>query len=63
MGRETGFTVEFATADAEELARETILIGAVESDPRSELRLRMLTVDLDAEFDQSRSVMVITQSR
>ena len=63
VGRETGYSLEFASADAERLARASLLRGSVERDPRSELRLRMLTTDLRAEFDTGRSVLVISESQ
>lgn len=63
VGRETGYSLEFASADAERLAKESLLRGSVERDPRSELRMRMMTTDLRAEFDTGRSVLVISESR
>lgn len=51
VGRETGHAVVFASPEAERVARVTTLVGAVEADPRTELRLRMMTTDLMHEFD------------
>ena len=51
VGRETGYEVEYANAAVDQLARGTELYGAVNKDPRTELRLRMSTMDLDAQFD------------
>lgn len=63
VGRETGYRVVFASDTAERIARESLLVGTVESDPRTELRLRMLTIDLDAAFDVNRSALVIDTSQ
>lgn len=59
VGRETGQAIEFASADAEQLARDTQLIGAVEADPRTELRLRMMTTDLAYSLDTSRGAILV----
>jgi ferric-dicitrate binding protein FerR (iron transport regulator) len=59
VGRETGHAVRFETEQAETLARETLLRGAVNADPRSELRLRMMTVDLNARFDPEGPAIIV----
>ena len=46
VGRETGNKVEFATPDAERIAKRGRLKGSVNTDPRTELRIRMLGEDL-----------------
>lgn len=59
VGRETGHVVRFGSASAELLARTTLLKGSVNAGPRAELRLRMMTVDLDARFDgEGRAIFV-----
>ncbi len=60
VGRETGHDVRFESARAEALARSTLLKGAVDADPRTELRLRMMTVDLDVRFDEEGPAIVVT---
>lgn len=62
VGRETGHEVRFATASAEQLARDTEFVGDIESDPRSELRLRMMTTDLEARFDPQGPAIVVSDS-
>ena len=59
MGRETGYTVQYSNTAAQELARGTELRGTVNKDPRTELRLRMLTMDLDARFDTQNAILTI----
>lgn len=59
VGRETGQAIVYASADAEQLARDTQLIGAVETDPRTELRLRMMTTDLAYALDSSRGAILV----
>lgn len=51
VGRETGYEVHYANAAVEQLARKATLRGPVNEDPRTELQLRMLTMDLAAQFD------------
>lgn len=63
VGRETGHAVRFESESAERLARETMLIGEIASDPRTELRLRMMTVDLDARFDTADPSIVVSDGR
>ena len=60
VGRETGHDVRFESATAETLARNTLLKGAVDADPRTELRLRMMTVDLDVRFDEEGPAIIVT---
>ena len=63
VGRETGHDIEFASDAAEQLARNTEFIGEIEGNPRSELRLRMMTVDLDARFDPQGPSIIISDVR
>lgn len=51
VGRQTGYRVVFDSPAAEQLAVDTLLVGRVEADPRTELRLRMLTTDLEYTFN------------
>lgn len=60
VGRETGYAVEFTVA-AEQTAKATELRGAVNKDPRTELRLRMLTMDLDARFDAEGARILVSE--
>jgi len=60
VGRETGHAVEFESVSAEILARNTQLRGTVVASPRAELRLRMMTVDLDAQFDPEGPAIIVT---
>lgn len=60
VGRETGHAVRFETTTAESLARNTLLRGSVNAEPRVELRLRMMTVDLEARFDEEGAAIVVT---
>ncbi|MDX1481373.1 MAG: FecR family protein [Woeseiaceae bacterium] len=59
VARETGFAIEYADADAERVAKEAMLRGSVETDPRTALRLRMMTTDLVYEFVPDRGAIVI----
>jgi hypothetical protein len=52
IGRETGLTVEFDSAGAETLAREGILNGTIEMEPRDELAFRMSGEDLSYCIDR-----------
>jgi ferric-dicitrate binding protein FerR (iron transport regulator) len=60
VGRETGFEVQFSSPTAERFARITKLIGDVTADPRTELRLRMMTMDLDARFDKEGALILVS---
>jgi hypothetical protein len=60
VGRETGHAVQFESEQAETLARNTQLRGAVNAGPRTELRLRMMTVDLNARFDPEGPTIIIS---
>ena len=53
ISRQTGHEIVFDTPAAEQLALDTILVGRVEADPRTELRLRMMTTDLEYTFDST----------
>ncbi len=60
VGRETGHDIRFESDSAAALARGTLLKGSVNAAPRAELRLRMMTVDLDARFDEEGRAIVVT---
>jgi len=60
VSRQTGYSIEFASETAEQLARDTLLKGTVAADPRNELRMRMMTMDLDAEFDSEGAVITVS---
>ena len=60
VGRETGHVIRFESDSAEALARSTLLKGAVNAEPRTELRLRMMTVDLEARFDEEGRAIIVT---
>jgi hypothetical protein len=59
VGRETGHAIRFESATAETLARDSLLKGSVNAGPRAELRLRMMTVDLEARFDEEGPAIVV----
>jgi hypothetical protein len=59
VAREIGHSLQFESDDAEALARSTLLKGTVNADPRTELRLRMMTVDLDARIDPQSSAIIV----
>ncbi len=51
VSRETGLALEFESPEAEAEAHAGVLIGAIDTDPRSELAARMATVDLHYRID------------
>lgn len=51
VGRETGLQVSYESSAAEQKARDGILKGSVDMDPRDELNFRMLGEDLDYRID------------
>ncbi|MEL7449268.1 MAG: FecR domain-containing protein [Pseudomonadota bacterium] len=53
VGRETGYSIVFEAPEVEQRATETLLVGTVAADPRTELRLRMLTTDLAYSLDST----------
>ena len=54
VGRETGYQLLFESAEAEQLARDGRLVGAIPGlDPKGELEVRMLGEDLDYTFDKT----------
>lgn len=53
VSQETGLTFHFETQAVEQLARSETLTGIVDSEPREELRQRMLTADLDFTIDDN----------
>lgn len=60
VGRETGHAIRFGSGHAEDLARTAQLKGNVNAEPRTELRLRMMTVGLTARFDPDGPVIIVT---
>jgi ferric-dicitrate binding protein FerR (iron transport regulator) len=60
VGRETGHIVRFESESAEALARENEFRGIANAEPRTELRLRMMTIDLDARFDPEGPAIIVT---
>ena len=63
VGRETGRDVKFASAAAEQLARSTEFIGDIKGNPRSDLRLWMMTTDLEARFDADGPSIIVSLAR
>ena len=51
IGRETGLTIEFDSEAAEMLARDGVLHGTIDMDPRDELEFRMSGEDLSYRID------------
>lgn len=51
VSRETGLALDFETPEAEAEARSGVLVGSIDTDPRSELALRMAGEDLDYRID------------
>ncbi|HEX5788018.1 MAG TPA: FecR family protein, partial [Woeseiaceae bacterium] len=51
---ETGYRLAFDDDAAERIATTTVLKGAVDEDPRTALRLRLLTMDLAGDVDEAR---------
>jgi ferric-dicitrate binding protein FerR (iron transport regulator) len=53
VGRETGYSLQFVSAEAERVARDGRLVGAIPGlDPKAELEVRMLGEDLVYTFDE-----------
>ncbi len=52
VAHETGLEIVFVSPLAEEIARDGILRGTVDTDPRTALRIRMLGEDLDWRIDR-----------
>lgn len=46
-GRELGMSIRYIDDDVERVARKTLLVGRIDTEPREALRLRMMTVALD----------------
>lgn len=60
VGRETGYAVVFDGAEAERVARDGRLVGAIPGlDPKAELEVRMLGEDLDYRFDGTSGTLSI----
>lgn len=53
VGEETGYRIVYDDATAGSIASATVLKGAVDEPPRQELRLRLLTMDLAYEIDDT----------
>lgn len=60
VGRETGHSIYFTSESVDQVVRNTELKGTVNADPRTELRLRMLTMDLDAQFNAEEKVITVS---
>ena len=60
VGRETGHSIQFESAEARSLATNERLKGVVDAAPREALRLRMMTVDLDARFDPEGPAIIVS---
>lgn len=60
VGRETGHAVQFESESAEATARRDTFSGVVDQDPRTALRMRMMTVDLDARFDPEGPAIIVS---
>jgi hypothetical protein len=60
VGRETGYSIHFSSEAVDELVRSTELKGSVDADPRTELRLRMMTMDLEAQFNSEGAVISVS---
>lgn len=60
VGRETGHEIVFTGTEAEGIARGARLVGTVQADPRTELRLRMMTTDLEYRFDAANGTIEIS---
>ncbi len=54
VGHETGYRLVYDDPATETTVRETRLKGRVDADPRTELALRLMTMDLDYEIDAAR---------
>lgn len=61
VGRETGYTIHFASESVNAMAKAAELRGTVNANPREELRIRMLTLDLNARFDAENTVITISE--
>lgn len=54
VGHETGYRLVYDDPAIEATVRETLLKGRVDTDPRTELGLRLMTMDLDYDIDAAR---------
>jgi len=59
VAHETGRTLVFADADAERVARESVLSGVIDLDPMQKLAAVLATTDLDYRIDDDRIVVRI----
>jgi ferric-dicitrate binding protein FerR (iron transport regulator) len=57
VSRETGYRIVYDDDDARALAGNTVLKGVVDRDPRTELELRLMTMDLAYELDDARGLI------
>jgi hypothetical protein len=62
VGRETGLQIEYESPVAEQMARDGILKGNVDMDPRDELRFRMSGEDLDYRIEGGTIYVRVTDS-
>lgn len=64
VAAETGYRIIYANEDANRIADTTTLLGAIEADPLTELRLRLMTTDLGYVIDRNRGeIMISTTER
>ena len=59
VSRETGHELNFDSETAENHAARNTLVGRVETDPRTALRLRLLTTDLDYSIDAATGTITV----
>ena len=62
VGRETGLQISYESPVAQQMARDGILRGNVDMDPRDELRFRMSGEDLDYRIDGGTIYVSATKS-
>jgi len=62
VGRQTGKQIVFASPQAEHIAQSSQLRGAVNADPRTELRLRLLTLDLQHRYDPNGGLIIVSET-
>ena len=59
VSRETGYALDFDSAMAESHAADNFLFGMVKTDPRTALRLRLLTTDLDYSISAASGTITV----
>ncbi len=62
VSHETGYRIVYVDADAQRIVDNTVLKGVVDQNPLTELRLRLLTMDLAHETDDARGLIRIRAS-